>query len=327
MWDPIHDILKRKAADGVEVCVMYDDFGCMTTLPDHYYEQLESEGIHCQPSNPFTPVLSHIHNNRDHRKITVIDGKVGYTGGVNLADEYINTVVKFGHWKDSAIRLEGEAVRNLLALFLRVWNAQSKHRLNSDIYMNTISPCPHGSGFAIPFGDGPFPVYREDIGKTVYLNMIHAARSYLYITTPYLICDHELMDALRIAAQRGVDVRLIVPHIPDKRAIFLMTRASYKPLFDAGVKLYEYTPGFIHAKSFVCDDKFAVCGTINLDYRSFVHHFECGVWMCGVDCIRDMKADFLFTLEKSEKVTRTRTELRRLERLPARVMKVFTPLL
>lgn len=272
MWDPIHEILKDKAAQGVSVYFMYDDFGCMTTLPEHYHKQLCEEGIHCIPSNKFTPVLSYIHNNRDHRKITVIDGAVGFKGGVNLADEYINAIVKHGHWKDTAVKIRGEAVKNLMALFIVNWNSQSKEKIDCAGYMEISTEPVSGNGIVIPFGDGPAPIYQDDIGKTVYLNMIHAARDYLYITTPYLICDHELLGALRIAAKKGVDVRLITPHIPDKKAVFWMTRSNYKVLLEDGVRIYEYTPGFIHAKNFVCDDKFAVCGTINLDYRSLVHH-------------------------------------------------------
>lgn len=325
MWNSIHVLLKKKAAQGVSVFVMYDDFGCMTTLPEHYYRQLCEEGIQCIPSNQFTPVLSNVHNNRDHRKITVIDGRVGYTGGVNLADEYINAVEKYGHWKDTAVRIEGEAVKNLTMLFIAGWNMQSKNPIDCDRYMDGLEPQTQGRGYVIPFGDGPSPIYPDTIGKNVYLNMIYGARNYLYITTPYLICDHELLSALRIAAQRGVDVRIITPHIPDKKAVFLMTRSNYRVLLQDGVKIYEYTPGFIHAKSFVCDDKLAVCGTINLDYRSLVHHFECGVWMYDTACIGDMKADFLETAAKSQAVTSKL--LRSWQRLPAELMKVFSPLL
>jgi cardiolipin synthase len=326
MWDPILAILREKAAKGVKVYFMYDDFGCMATLPQHYYRQMENEGIHCMPSNRFTPVLSHIHNNRDHRKITVIDGRVGFTGGVNLADEYINACEKFGHWKDTAVRLEGEAVRNLTALFLVNWNTHSKNQLEAADFMVSPAAAYQGTGFVIPFGDGPKPIYMEDIGKGVYLNMIHAAREYLYITTPYLICDHEVLDALCLAGKKGVDVRLITPHIPDKRTVFWMTRSNYKVLMDAGVKIYEYTPGFIHAKNFVCDDKFAVCGTINLDYRSLVHHFECGAWMYGADCIPDMKADFLNTLAASGQVPKDRPVMRGWQRIIVEVAKVFFPM-
>lgn len=327
MWDPIHAILREKAAQGVSVYFLYDDFGCMLTLPERYYEQLSDEGIHCVPACKFTPILSHIHNNRDHRKITVIDGKVGYTGGVNLADEYINAVVKFGHWKDTAVRIEGEAVKNLTALFLVNYNMQGKEHLDCSAFLEAAGPPSSDTGAVIPFGDAPSPIDTEDIGKNVYLNMIHTAKKYLYITTPYLICDHELLSALRIAAQKGVDVRLITPHVPDKKLILLMTRSNYLGLLQAGVTIYEYTPGFIHAKTFVCDDQFAVCGTINLDYRSLVHHFECGAWMYHTECIADMKADFLDTAAMSEKITAEAATLRWWERIPAELMKVFSALL
>lgn len=258
MWDAIHAVLKEKAAQGISVFFMYDDVGCMTTLPEHYYKQLCREGIHCIPSNRFTPVLSHIHNNRDHRKITVIDGKIGYTGGINLADEYINVYEKYGHWKDTAVRIEGDAVKNLTALFIASWNTQSRETLDGALYLETVTEPVKEEGYVIPFGDGPAPLYQDTIGKTVYLNMIHNAREYLYITTLYLICDHELLSALRTAAKKGVDVRLIMPHIPDKKTVFLMTRSNYRVLLRDGVKIYEYTPGFIHAKNFVFDDKLAV---------------------------------------------------------------------
>ena len=327
MWDPIHEVLKEKAAQGVEIYFMYDDFGCIATLPWHYHEILNSEGIHCIISNKFSPVLSHIHNNRDHRKITVIDGEVGFTGGINLADEYINAVVKYGHWKDTAMKIEGEAVKNLMVLFLTSWNTQSKESpLDYAKYMNITSRNTDGKGIVIPFGAGPSPIYKENIGKNVYLNMINAAKEYLYITTPYLVCDHELLDALCLAAKKGVDVRIITPHIPDKPVIFWMTRSSYKVLLDSSVKIYEYTPGFIHAKNFVCDDKFAVCGTINLDYRSLVHHFECGAWMYDTDCIADMKTDFLNTAAKSGEIDGKKAVMRRWQKLIAEVIKVFSPL-
>ncbi len=327
MWNAIHEVLKDKVAEGVSVYFMYDDFGCIATLPWHYHEQLCSEGIHCVIANKFTPVLSHIHNNRDHRKITVIDGKVGFTGGVNLADEYINAVVKHGHWKDTAIKIEGEAVQNLSALFLTNWNTQSKEVIDCAAYMRIGDVSIDRKEIVIPFGDGPEPTYKDTIGKDVYLNMISAAKRYLYITTPYLICDHEILNALRIVAKKGVDVRIITPHIPDKKTVFLMTRSNYKMLIDSGVKIYEYTPGFIHAKSFVCDDKFAVCGTINLDYRSLVHHFECGAWMYRTKCIEDMKSDFLKTISLSENITADKAKLRGWQKLLAEVMKVFSPLL
>lgn len=326
MWNPIHEILREKASQGISVYIIYDDFGCMTTLPEQYYRQLGDEGIHCIPGNKFTPILSHIHNNRDHRKITVIDGRVGFTGGINLADEYINATVKYGHWKDTAVKIEGSAVKNLMSLFITFWNTQSRERIDCACYMEPDTTSASGGGYVIPFGDGPGPIYRDNIGKGVYLNMINAAVDYLYITTPYLICDRELLSALRRAAKKGVDVRIITPHIPDKKTVFLMTRSNYQVLLQDGVKIFEYTPGFIHAKSFVCDDQFAVCGTINLDYRSLVHHFECGAWMYRTDCIADMKADFLATEAQSEEIAAGRPVLRSWHRLIAEVMKIFSPL-
>jgi len=326
MWNTIHAILKEKAAQGISVYVMYDDFGCIATLPWHYHKQLSSEGIHCVISNKFSPVLSHIHNNRDHRKITVIDGVVGFTGGVNLADEYINAITLFGHWKDTVVRIEGEAVQNLMMLFLTVWNTNTKDTVDYSKFMNVPLQMDKGNGIVIPFGSGPVPIYKDTIGKNAYLNMISAAKDYLYITTPYLICDSEILSSLRIAAKKGVDVRIITPHIPDKKAVFLMTRSSYKTLLEDGVRIYEYTPGFIHAKNYICDDKYAICGTINMDYRSFVHHFECGAWMYGTDCIADMKTDFLKTAAESTEIQRGVTLMRSWQRLLAEVMKVFSPL-
>ncbi len=327
MWNEIHKVLKDKVRQGVDVYVLYDDLGCIATLPENYYKTLNDEGIHCVPCNKFKPILSHIHNNRDHRKITVVDGKVGFTGGINLADEYINACVKYGHWKDTAVKIEGEAVKSLIALFVLLWNMQDVKPLDADMYLSKVFGGDCGSGFVIPFGDSPNPIDTEDIGKNVYINILSSAQDYVYICTPYLICDRELLNAICIASRRGVDVRIITPHIPDKKAVFLMTRSNYKKLIEAGVKVYEYTPGFIHAKSFVSDDKFAVCGTINLDYRSLVHHFECGAWMYNTESVMDMKNDFLHTVEKSQIVTHRQASFGFFERLLAELMKVFSPML
>ena len=327
MWDAVHEILKRKAARGIPVYVMYDDFGCMNKLSGKYYELLRDEGLHAMPANKLRPVFTRSHNNRDHRKITVVDGRVGFTGGVNLSDRYINEEEVFGRWKDSAIRLEGPAVRNLTFLFLASWNTQTNDAIEIAPYMETVPEERDAAGFSVPFGDGPPPLFNDRVGRNVYLGIIYAAREYIYITTPYLVCDHELLSALRIAARRGVDVRIITPHIPDKKAVFLMTRSNYLPLVRDGVKIYEYTPGFIHAKNFLADDRLAVCGTINLDYRSLVHHFECGVWMYDTDCIRDMRQDFLATVEESQEITEDRAILRGLPRLCAEILKVLSPLM
>lgn len=326
MWNPIHDILKEKVKNGVEVYLMYDDVGCMTTLDDKYYELLQKEGINCIPMNQFKPVLARFHNNRDHRKITVIDGIVGFTGGVNIADEYINEKVKHGHWKDTAIKLEGPAVKNLASLFLETWNTQNKKELEVSKYLDIKSPIIKEKGFVFPYGDGPDIYYNDKIGKYVYINMLNQAKKYVYITTPYLICDYELLNAISACAKKGVDVRIITPHIPDKKTVFWMTQSNYEELIKNGVKIYEYTPGFIHAKNFICDDLYATCGTINLDYRSLVHHFECGVWLYNTDCIKDMKKDFLDTQNKSEEITLKKSKLKGIKKLVAEVLKVFSPL-
>lgn len=326
MWNPIYDILKEKSKSGVKVYLIYDDFGCMTTLDEKYYQKISKDGISCIPSNKFKPVLSSIHNNRDHRKITVIDGIVGFTGGINLADEYINEYEKYGHWKDTAVKLEGEAVKSLTALFLETWNTQNKTSLEPADFMNQEYKKIDEQGVVAPYGDGPVEFYQDNVGKYIYLNMINSAKKYVYITTPYLICDYEILNALCICAKKGVDVRIITPHIPDKKTVFLMTQSNYEILIQNGVKIYEYTPGFIHAKNFICDDLFATCGTVNLDYRSLVHHFECGLWMYNVKCIQDMKTDFIETISVSEEITEKNAKLKGLKKLIAEIMKVFSPL-
>lgn len=327
MFNAILDILKKKAQAGVEVYFMYDDFGCMTTLPEKYYKELASCKIHAIPSIKLNPQFSNIYNNRDHRKITVIDGKIGFTGGINLADEYINEIDKHGHWKDTAVKIEGEAVKNLTKLFLGVWNFQNKEQLDYAKYLNVNFEKFESNGVVIPYGDGPSLFYGESVGKNVYLNMINMAKKYIYITTPYLICDNELLNALRLASKRGIDVRIITPHIPDKKYVFLMTRSNYYNLIKDGVRIYEYKDGFIHAKEFVCDDVFATCGTINLDYRSLTHHFECGVWMYNMKCIKDMKKDIIETFEKSIEMDLKKSKLKGWRKLLAEFLKVFTPLM
>lgn len=326
MWDPIYEILKEKSNNGVKVYLIYDDFGCMSTLDEKYYKKLNAEGINCIPSNKFTPNLSNIHNNRDHRKITVIDGEVGFTGGINLADEYINAKVKHGHWKDTGVKLEGEAVKSLTALFLETWNTQNKIKINPEEFLNLDYQKFDVEGVVAPYGDGPAEFYKDDVGKYVYLNMINSACHYVYITTPYLICDYEILNALCVCAKKGVDVRIITPHIPDKKIVLLMTQSNYEMLIQSGVKIYEYTPGFIHAKQFISDDMFTTCGTVNLDYRSLVHHFECGVWMYKSKCIQDMKKDFLDTVSVSEEITEKQSKLKGWKKLLVEVVKVFFPL-
>lgn len=303
MFDTMVEILARKAAEGVDVRVIYDDIGCINTLPPKYNKKLESMGIKCAVFNPFRPILSVVMNNRDHRKIFVVDGKVGFTGGINLADEYINEKSRFGYWKDTGVCLEGEAVWNLTAMFLTAWSYVNHSREDYKEYMPQIyqTELSETDGYVQPYGDSPLD--HETVGENIYLNMINDAENYVYIFTPYLIIDNEMLVSLCNAAKRGVDVRIVTPGIPDKKLIFLLTQSHYEPLLRAGVKIYQYTPGFIHAKSFLCDDKVGTVGSINLDYRSLYLHFECGVFMYRTKALEQLKKDCLDTFEQSEEMT------------------------
>ncbi len=303
MWDPILEILAQKARDGVDVRLIYDDVGCLMTLPKDYAKRMEALGIKCCVFNPFVPRLNVKMNNRDHRKICVIDGHTGFTGGINLADEYINAYPKHGHWKDAAVMLKGNGVWNLTAMFLSVWDYIRPQAEDWDAYRPGVyqrEPVP-SDGYVQPYGDSPQD--GETVGENVYLNLISKAQRYVYICTPYLIVDNEMVTALSNAAKCGVDVRILTPHHADKWYVHAVTRAYYQCLLEAGVKIYEYTPGFVHAKSFVADDQYATVGTINLDYRSLYLHFECGCWMYQCSCIADMKQDYLDTLAVSQAVT------------------------
>ncbi|NBI65328.1 cardiolipin synthase [Pseudoflavonifractor sp. 60] len=325
-WDSILTILERKAAQGVEVRVLYDDFGCMFTLPRDYNETLTKKGIQCRVFNRFLPVMSLRLNNRDHRKLLIIDGKVGFTGGINLADEYINVKERFGHWKDSAVLLEGDAVWSMTVMFLTMWDNIADWDEDFERFHPPAAPVRPWTGYVQPYTDTPLD--RETVGQAVYLNMIAKAKNYIYITTPYLIIDVATNTALCNAAKSGVDVRIITPHIPDKRYVFEVTRAHYPPLLESGVKIYEYTPGFIHAKNFVIDDRFATVGTVNLDYRSLFLHFEDGVWLCEAPCIRDIRTDFLKTLELSQPCSlRQFRHLNILLQLYRNILRVFAPLM
>ena len=326
-WNSILDILKTKAAAGVEVKILYDDIGCMMTLPGDYHKTLRSYGIEATPFSRLKGNADSKFNNRSHRKILVIDGKIGYTGGVNIADEYINEVEKYGHWKDTAIHLEGEAVWELTKLFqvdLGI-NVRKLPQPRNDLYPK--QPYIQADGYVIPFGDGPRPIYERRVGKSVIQNMLASANRYMYMTTPYLIIDNDLCLSIENAALRGVDVRIIVPHIPDKKLIFGMTRSFYHRLMEAGVRIYEYEPGFIHAKSYLADDEVAMIGTINLDYRSLVHHFENGVWMYKCEAVSALKADMLATLNKCIEVTPDMLKTNLLQRFIRAVVRIFAPML
>lgn len=328
MWDTVLEILERKAKQGVDVRVMYDDIGCLKTLPYRYDETLRKKGIKCLVFNPLAPVVSIILNNRDHRKITVIDGHVGFMGGINLADEYINAVERFGHWKDAAIMLKGEAVWNLTMMFLQTWDFTTDECKDYSIYKPYVHhPEPFESdGYVQPYGDSPLD--HETVGENVYLNLLHKAKDYVYICTPYLIVDNEMVTALSLAAKSGVDVRIITPHIEDKWYVHILTRAYYEELIKVGIKIYEYTPGFIHSKTFVSDDEVGVVGSINMDYRSLYLHFECGTWLYKTETIRDIKEDFLDMLEIATPITLE--DCRRVKlvtRLMRSILRLFAPLM
>jgi Phosphatidylserine/phosphatidylglycerophosphate/cardiolipin synthases and related enzymes len=303
MWDSILDILAEKAKKGIEVRVIYDDAGCLLTLPNRYDKKLEKMGIKCCVFSPMLPVLSTKLNKRDHRKIAIIDGHTGFTGGINLADEYINQFKKHGHWKDTAIMLEGEAVWSLTVMFLSMWDYLRGIDEDFNQYKRIISInheiCE--DGYFQPFADSPLD--DEPFGEIIYLNIINKARRYVYITTPYLIIDNEMVTALSSAAKGGVDIRIITPHLADKWYVHEVTKSYYKGLIESGVKIYEYTPGFIHSKTMVADDEYGVVGTINMDYRSFYLQFECGVWIYKNSSLLDIKADFLNTLKMCKEIT------------------------
>ena len=275
-WGAILDVLAKKATAGVDVRVIYDDMGCVGKLPTGYNLKLESMGIKCTAFNPFVPFISVVMNNRDHRKILVIDGHTAFTGGVNLADEYINEKSPFGYWKDTGVMLHGKATWNFTYMFLQMWNVLRGTKEDFDIYRpeRYHTESFEGKGFVQPFSDNPLD--DEPISQNVYIDIISQAEKYVYICTPYLVPDDEMKNALIRAAKRGVDVRLITPGIPDKKVIYRLTRSYYPTLIAAGVKIYEYTPGFVHAKSIVCDDRITLVGTINMDFRSLYLHFECG---------------------------------------------------
>ena len=330
MWDTIHEILVKKARAGVEVRLMYDGMGTQSELPYRYDKKLREEGIDCKVFNPFVPLVTTIQNNRDHRKILVIDGHTGFTGGVNIADEYINKKERFGHWKDTAIMLKGEGVWNLTMMFFQLWEITGEQSVAQyDMYRpNAFERLDtRDDSFVLPFSDSPLD--DENVGELVYMNIINSARDYVYITTPYLIPDNEMMTALCYAAKSGVDVRIIVPGIPDKWYIRLIGQSFYKNLIAKGVKIYEYKEGFIHAKNFLSDDNRAVVGTINLDYRSLYLHFECAAFMYGSECIADIKADFEDMFENHcHRVTYEECASRPIaQRMLSAILGLFAPLL
>lgn len=324
MWSSILSILEEKVREGVDVRVIYDDAGCIATLNNNYYKELESKGIKCIAFNPLNPISGVIMNNRDHRKILVIDGLVGFTGGVNISDEYINVTHPYGHWKDTGVKIIGDAIWNLTVMFLTMWNATKKEDKDFKKYKREFKDLKENRGYVCPYGETPLD--DEEVGKDIYLNIINRSNKYVYITTPYLIIDTDVINSLILAAKRGVDVRIIIPGIPDKKITYTLSESYIESLIKGGVKIYKYTPGFIHAKVFVSDDHIASVGTLNLDYRSLYLHFECGVYLEDVLCIKNIKRDLDATIAKSHMVTKKEARVGVIKNIWQTILRLFAPL-
>lgn len=325
MWGKILSILKRKAQQGVDVRVMYDGMCEISTLSFDYSQRLEKLGIKSRAFSPIMPFISTHYNYRDHRKILVIDGKVAFNGGVNLADEYINKTERFGHWKDTAVMLKGDAVQSFTLMFLQMWNIPFKNP-EWDRFLELPEEKIQGSGYVMPYADCPLD--DDKVGESVYMDILNRATKYVHIMTPYLILDGELETAIKFAAERGIDVRIILPGIPDKKAAYALAKTHYKSLIRSGVRIYEYTPGFIHAKVCVSDDEKAVIGTINFDYRSLYHHYECATYLYKTECIRDIEKDFEETLGRCRQVTPESIKKEKLYyKIVGSIMKIIAPLM
>lgn len=327
MFDSVLEILKEKVKNGVEVRLVYDDIGTIGKVSAKFYKELRSLGINCIKFNPFLPFVSSIHNNRDHRKITVIDGKIGYIGGINFADEYINVINLFGYWKDSTVRIEGHATKQLTVMFLQNFDVQTRIEDDYAKYLDVEIPYFENEGVVLPLCDGPSKIYTDLIGENTYLNLINHAKEDIKIATPYLILDSQMQNAIIAAVKRGIRIQIFTPHVPDKKTIFALTRSNYISLLKQGVEIYEYQPGFIHTKNILIDNEVAIVGTINLDYRSLVHHYECGIMLYRTPSINDIKKDFSNITKQSIYVDPKNFKLKPLERLVARVLKIFSPLM
>ena len=324
MWNGILEILEEKARAGVDVRVLYDDLGSFFLLPANYAQTLEGKGIKCASFNRLNPLLNIIVNHRDHRKIMVIDGKIAYSGGVNLADEYINAKEVFGRWKDNVIRIKGDAVYSYTIMFLTHWNALRNQDDDFSKFKVTVRRR-KSDGFIAPYGETPLD--DEICAQNIYMNILNQASDYCYIYTPYLIIDTEMINALILCAKRGVDVRLITPGIPDKKLVFMITQSYYRQLIEGGVKIFEYTPGFVHAKVFVSDDIVATVGTVNLDYRSLYLHFENGTYLYGSEKIADIKADLLEAMEVGHEVTYEESKFPIFKEFFVSILRLFAPLM
>lgn len=327
MWNEILDILKEKVWQGVDVRFMYDGMCSMQLVPYHYDKELRRAGIKCKQFSPIRPILSSYQNNRDHRKICVIDGRVAFTGGINLADEYINQKKRFGHWKDTAIMLKGDAVQSFTMMFLQMWNVSEKRLEDYSRYLTPkAKDVKMELGYVLPYADSPYD--DKNVGQQVYLHILNHAKKYVHIMTPYLIIDDDMIAKLQYVAECGVEVVLLMPHIPDKWYAFAVARTYYASLIKAGVQIYEYTPGFVHAKVFVSDNDTATVGTVNLDYRSFYHHFECGAFIYNNPVVWDIEKDFQNTLEKSQKITLEDVKRRSvIQKVCGRILRLIAPLM
>lgn len=326
MWSEILKILEEKAKERLDVRLIYDDMGCIALLPTSYPKQMKEKGIKCIAFNKLNPFLGVIMNNRDHRKMMIIDGKTVFSGGMNLADEYINLEHPYGKWKDNGIKITGEAVWNFTIMFLNMWNSYRKDDEDYKKYKYDFSKENlEQNGYTIPYGETPLD--NEIVGENVYLNIINQAQKYVYIMTPYLIIDTDMINSLILAAKRGVDVRIVVPGIPDKKIVYSLTTSYFETLIKNGVKIYKYTPGFVHSKVFVSDDNIATVGTINLDYRSLYLHFECGVFMQDVEEIKDVKKDLVDTIGESHFVSKKEAMPKLLKSVWQAVLRLFAPLM
>lgn len=320
------DILEEKVKQGVDVRFIYDDLGCAMYVPKNYSEKLEARGIKCQVFNPVRPILLVTMNNRDHRKLVIIDGQVAFTGGINFSDEYINEVELYGHWKDAGVMLKGEAVTNMLVMFLQLWDSDKFDQPLQIPGFEDLHIGSNAKGYVQPFSDTPTD--SENVGKGTHLNIIWNAKKYVYIMTPYLVVDEEILGALKQVSKNGVDVRIFVPHIPDKWYVLEVTRSYYHALMSSGVKIYEYSPGFIHSKVMMADDEIAIVGSINMDYRSYYLSFESAVFMYDVPCIRDIRKDFEKTIEESELISMDQVnKVSVIRRVVRAVLRLFAPLM
>jgi cardiolipin synthase len=328
LWDKIHAILKEKAAEGVEVRLLYDDFGSILTVPDNLIKTLKDENIQVYRFNPVYSSLSRLYiNYRNHQKIAMIDGIIGYTGGTNLADEYANLYERYGHWKDTAIRLEGEAVYSLTVTFLQMWETESNQKEDYEAYRPVLNEPIPDHGFYQPFNDGPVN-HPSNPAESVYRQILYSAHDYVYITTPYLVVEDSMTDALCLAASSGIDVRIITPRVWDRWYVHMVTRSNYGRLLENGVRIYEYTPGYIHAKTIISDDIHAVTGSINMDYRSFYLHFENGVWICGASVLQDIRQDIESLFLISDEITLEKWKHRPLHlKIIQSLLRVLIPLL